>query len=139
MTEKRLAKALLSLGVPEMSSAEVRGMTERILARDRRWVKVLIVITSLLWLASASTLYWFAFSLIGTYAEMQHAGGPEADPMIKTIYEFLIVLASSVEGLIYALLCTFLLMFFSRRATLRQINANLIEISRQLKELGSDE
>jgi hypothetical protein len=56
--------------------------------------------------------------------------------MIGPIYHFLIVLAGSVESLIFAMLSTFVLMYVVRRATLRQINANLISLSRQLEQLA---
>jgi hypothetical protein len=139
MSKKMLAKALLDLGVGETSQDEARKQTQRILSRDRRWVRALIVVTSLLWLASAGTLYWFLSDLVGTYAEMQKASGPEADPLIGSIYKFLIALAGTVEGLMFALLSTFVLMHFSRRATLRQINANLIVLSQQLEERGREQ
>ena len=41
----------------------------------------------------------------------------------------------AVGALTLAALCTTLLVLASRRATLRQVNANLVEISEQLKQL----
>jgi hypothetical protein len=55
--------------------------------------------------------------------------------LVASIYKFLLVLAASLESLVLAFLCTILLMFFSRRATLRQVNAQLAVISHQLTEL----
>jgi hypothetical protein len=46
-----------------------------------------------------------------------------------------VMIALSVAVLTVAALCTVLLVSASRRATLRQVNANLLEISEQLKEL----
>ena len=42
---------------------------------------------------------------------------------------------AAVAVLTLATLCTVLLLFASRRATLRQVNASLVEISEQLKQL----
>lgn len=44
---------------------------------------------------------------------------------------------AAIEGLIFALLATIVLLVLQRRATLRQINVNLIRISQQLRELSS--
>jgi hypothetical protein len=136
MTDKNLAKALLNLGVGEISRKELQDQTQRIIARDRLWIKALVAVTSLLWIASIGTLYWFMPDLIDTYAQLQKAGGGEADPLIRSIYHFLLVLAGSVEALIFAMLSTFVLMYVLRRSTLRQINANLVTLSRQLEDLG---
>ena len=132
--EKELAKELLNLGVAEFTSGDAQKETQKILRRDRRRVKVLACLAIFCWIGSAATLYWFMISLLGTYAEMQQAGGPQVDPLVETIYGFLIGLASSIEGLIFAVLFTMLLLFFSRRATLRQINVNLVEIARLLRD-----
>ena len=56
MTDKNLAKALLNLGVSETSTGEIGERTERIIARDRRWVKLLTALTALLWLATLAVL-----------------------------------------------------------------------------------
>jgi len=61
--------------------------------------------------------------------------GPAADPNTAHIYRFLIGLSSSLEALSFAFLFTMVLLFVSRRASLRQINANLIEISEKLERL----
>lgn len=133
MSDNQLAKALLNLGTDATLNDNVREQTQRILSRDRRWVKVLVVVTSLLWLASAGTLYLFLSDLVGTYSDFQKTAGPEPDPLIDSIYQFMIGLAGSVEGLMFALLSTVVLMYYSRKATLRQINANLIALSSQLE------
>lgn len=135
MSEKNLANALLNFEACEYSQDEVRVQTQQIIARDRRWVKAMTVVTALLWLASIGILYWFIATLIGEYTQLQQAA--DADPAIADIYEFLIMLGGSVEALIFALLSTVVLMYFSRRATLRQVNANLVSLSQQLEEMGS--
>jgi hypothetical protein len=136
MGEKELAKALLGLGASELSSPPgSHEQTQRVLARDRRRVTLLAAITTVFWLGSAALLYGFMAELLGTYAQIQRAGAQAADPYVAPVYRFLLALAGSLEALIFALLCTVILMFASRRAALRQINASLIEISEKLKRL----
>jgi hypothetical protein len=48
-----------------------------------------------------------------------------------------LLIAFSIAALTLAAICTVLLNLTTRRATLRQINASLLEISDQLKELRS--
>src|ERR1700726_3297377 len=136
MTDKELAKALLQMGSSELHSTPDAGeLTKKILARDRRRVWLVAAVTLFFWVMSALALFGFMFTLLGMIGEIQQPGRPPADPLIAAVYKFLLVLAASLESLILAFLCTILLMFFSRRATLRQVNANLAEISHQLKEL----
>ena len=139
MTEKELAKELLKLGVEEFASGDAQKETQNILRRDRRRLKVLACLAICFWIGSVVTLYWSTISLIQTYVEMQQPGGPKVDPQVETTYKFLIGLASSIEGLIFALLFTMLLLFFSRRATLRQINANLVETTKLLRVQAAKE
>jgi hypothetical protein len=134
MTDRELAKALLHLGTSE-TQAPPDALTQRVLSRDRRRVRLAAAAALFFWLVSALVLFGFMFALIGMIAEMQQSGRAPADPLISAMYKFLIVLAGSLESLVLAFLCTILLMFVSRRATLRQVNANLVVISRQLKDL----
>jgi hypothetical protein len=136
MTDKELAKALLQLGSSELHSMpDASALTQKILTRDRRRVWLIAVVTLFFWVMSALVLFGFMFTLIGMIGDIQQSGRPPADPLIAAIYKFLLVLAASLESLVLAFLCTILLMFFSRRATLRQVNAQLAVISHQLTEL----
>jgi hypothetical protein len=135
MTDKELSRVLLQLGSSEMSAAPAaQELTKRILARDQRRVRILAVVALCFWVLSAGVLYGFMFKLIGMMGEMQQPGRAPADPLITAIYQFLLGLAGSLESLILAFFCTLLLLFFSRRATLRQINAHLATISHQLEQ-----
>jgi hypothetical protein len=69
---------------------------------------------------------------IGLIAQMQRAGAQGIDPNLAAVYKFLIAMGASVEALVLAVVGTVVLVFASRRATLRQINASLIEISGKL-------
>jgi hypothetical protein len=134
MTDRELAKALLNLGSSELPASS-DALTQKILARDRRRVWLVTAAMLFFWVLSAVVLFGFMFTLIGMIAEFHQSGRAPADPLISAVYKFLMVLAGSLESLVLAFLCTILLMFVSRRATLRQVNANLAAISRQLLEL----
>jgi hypothetical protein len=135
MSEKELARALLRLGQPQGPDApNPNEQIRRILARDRNLVKLLTAFTLFLWLGSIVVLYYFIIELTGTYARIQRAGGAP-DPLIAPLYQFLIALAGSVEALTLALLFTMILIFVTRRASLRQINASLIDITEKLTRL----
>jgi hypothetical protein len=136
MREKDLANALLRLGAKELANPPGSPeQTQRVLARDRRRVLLLAALALVFWLASALVLYWFMFELLGFLARAQHNGELALEPHVAAVYKFLTALFASLESLILALLCTMILLFVSRRAALRQINANLIEISLKLQSL----
>jgi hypothetical protein len=136
MNEKELADKLLKLGDSELSSPTgPRDLTRRVLARDRRRVTALAALAAAFWLGSIVLLYRFMAELLGLYARFQEAGWPAADPHAAHVYRFLLGLAASLEAMGFALLLTMVLLFVSRRASLRQINANLIEISEKLERL----
>jgi hypothetical protein len=72
---------------------------------------------------------------VGLLAQLQQPGRPALDPMVAAVYKFLLVLASSVESLSLGFLCTMILLFLTRRASLRQINAGLLDITQKLERL----
>jgi hypothetical protein len=136
MNEKELAERLLQLGASELANPPgPRELTQRIIARDRRRVAALAALAFVFWLGSVVVLYVFMGELLGVYAQFQKAGWPAADPHAAPVYRFLLGLSGSVEALSFAFLLTMVLLFVSRRASLRQINANLIEISEKLERL----
>jgi hypothetical protein len=136
MSEKDLSKALLRLGGTELiNMRDAHEQIQAVLTRDRRRVRILAVIVGVFWLGSAVVLYGSMAKLIGLIFEVRHAGTQAADPLIAAVYKFLLALSGSVEALMLAVLGTVILVFASRRASLRQINASLIEISRKLDRL----
>lgn len=135
MNEKKLASALLDLGAEEGPPPKAQEQIEKVLHRDRRRVKILLCVTGICWIVSTGALYWFILSWFGLYAELEQAGELPQDPVVAKTFEFTLYLAGAIEGLIFALLSTILLLMCQRRATLRQINANLAQISQQLNEL----
>ena len=80
-----------------------------------------------------------------TYLAEKHGAkaaliNPAIDPHIGLraylgLQKNLLMQALSVAALALAAICTVRLVFASRRATLRQLNASLIEIAEQLKQL----
>jgi hypothetical protein len=127
---------------------DARQQTWKILERDRRRVWWLTAITIALWAAAIGMvlLMLVAFGLVFPLqaklrdpAELARLP-PEVqkDAQFKAQIAFQMVtvgVTCSVGILALAALATILLVVASRRATLRQINASLLEISQQLREL----
>ncbi len=136
MSEKELAKALLKAGGLEAPDPpSTKDLIRRILARDRKLVTLLTTLTIFFWLGAVVVLYVFMYELVGLLARFRQPGSPALDPLVAAVYKFLLVLASSVESLSLAFLCTMILLFVTRRASLRQINASLLEITQKLERL----
>ncbi|HEV3166778.1 MAG TPA: hypothetical protein VGZ22_22315 [Isosphaeraceae bacterium] len=149
MNEKELAKALLGLDAERFGTApDARELTRKILARDRRRVRILTCFTGFLWTLAALTilLSLYAFLVVSPeHRQFMYGAGhkPHAAPDLEhmqRIYYVLIEKAMvhvvfSVVALTLAAFGTIILIFASHRATLRQVNASLAEISEQLKQL----
>jgi uncharacterized membrane protein YjgN (DUF898 family) len=148
MSEKDLARALLELDGTLPVLPDVRELTRRVIERDRRSVKRWTVVTVLLWLA-ALAMVLFIFVAMGLVMPMQakvrdgkHKGRIEADEkqLAFTVNQVLpqmltLGVAASVGLLGLAALGTLFLVRASRRATLRQVSASLLQISEQLEKL----
>jgi ABC-type Fe3+ transport system permease subunit len=150
MTAPELRRALLDLDAANpAASPDAKQLTEMVLERDRRRVRRLAGVTIAAWLLA---ILLILTSLVGfgmvfprmAKLRMDLAEGkvtaPDRDRIeadnardfaIGTLQVALAVLVLGV-----AAFCTVLLVLASRRATLRQINAGLIEISRQLGQLA---
>jgi hypothetical protein len=119
------------------------------LRRERWLVHLLTGLTVLLWLVAAAGVFFVVYVATWHIYPKQHklmldaTLGREPVEKIVKIQELLFqavevctyVVAASFVALTLAALCTVLLVLVSRRATLRQINAQLAEISTQLKQL----
>jgi hypothetical protein len=126
----------------------VQQQTWTILERDRRRVRFLTGLTFAVWLLSTA-LIWLVLVKFGllfpqaaklrmdtergvvTAAEREKM----KDDLLLGFQKGTLVIAFSVAVLGLAAFCSVLLSLASRRATLRQINASLVEISAQLKGL----
>jgi hypothetical protein len=149
MGERELGRALLQLDSEQLAgNPNARQQTWKILERDRRRVWWLTALTIALWAAAILMVLAMlvAFGLVFPLqaklrdpaelarlpAEMQQ----DAQFKAQIAFQMVVVgVTCSVGILAMAALATILLVLATRRATLRQINASLLEISQQLKEL----
>jgi hypothetical protein len=148
MTEKELGEALLHLDAT--STPDPKALTASILKRDRRRVRVLTWLSVGSWLLAAAlvlfilVMFGFLFPLQAKLQQeaKQPTGRITAAERERLTHEaevafrmgsVLITLAVGVLSL--AALSTTLLVLASRRATLRQVNANLVEMTEQMKQL----
>jgi hypothetical protein len=149
MSDKDLGKALLQLDAAQLAGVpDVRTQVARLLARDRRRVKVWALLTVAVWLLAMAlvlgVLIFFGL-LFPMHAKLKHPDPQgrvteeqRAELLEEASLAFMmgtLMIAVSVAVLAAAVLCTVLLLFAARQATLRHMSANLLEISEQLNEL----
>jgi hypothetical protein len=149
MSEKELGKALLNLDALALAGVpDARQQTWQVLERDRRRVRRLTQLTVAVWvlamLLTLGVLVVFGF-LFPQYALLVHgveqgkltqAQGQEMLRLyLMGLQKNLLVMALALAALALAAICTVRLVFAARLATLRQLNASLIEIAEQLKRL----
>jgi hypothetical protein len=142
MNEKALGEALLAWDAV-IPPTDPRAVTRMVLERDRRRVSRLTVLTVVLWLLAfvgVVAMVWFHFVFLQPrlWHYAQTSGSRDvrdwlvvAELAAKTVF----VVAATV---LLAALSTVGLVFSSRRATLRQVNANLAEVAEQLKQLRQE-
>jgi ABC-type Fe3+ transport system permease subunit len=141
MTDKELSKGLLNLDATSTPTAlDSRTLTHKILARDRRRIRLLASLATLFWILATAGVIWLVSIYLLFVAPRLRAYGAGREQLENDWNDWAQagdLAAQSVLACIIALLlaavCTVLLILLSRRATLRQINANLLEISEQLK------
>jgi hypothetical protein len=145
MTEKDLRKALLGLDAAAIASApDAQQITRRVLARDRRRVRLLAALTIFLWVTAALGIVLVLCALLFVHPAMLQtiprgasAGDRERFEHVRLMMleKSTAVVAISVAVLSLAALGTVLLVFAAHAATVRRVNATLVEISEQLKQL----
>jgi len=152
MSEKELGKALLEMDAHRLGGVgDVREQTWKILERDRNRVWWWTASTLALWAAAIGMvmLMMILFALVFPLQaklqqdkELDRIGlttpeqRKEAQFNVEVMFKMITVGVTVSVGLTcLAILSSVLLNRASRRATLRQINASLLEISNQLKEL----
>jgi hypothetical protein len=149
MNEKDLGKALLRLDATQLAGVpDIRQETWKVLERDRRRVRLLTVLTVLTWLLAAALVvmgligYGFTFpeqALLKKNIEADRLTPAERDQAQRLVLiafqKGTLLIALSVGIMAVAALATVLLILASRRATLRHINAGLVETGEQLKQL----
>jgi hypothetical protein len=149
MSEQDLRKALLRLDATQIAGVpDARQETWKVLEHDRRRVRLLTVLTVLTWLFAAVLVgiglvgYGFTFpqqALLMRNIEEGKLTPAERDQVQRLVLvafqKGTLLIALSVGIMAVAALITVLLILASRRAMLRHINAALVEIGEQLKQL----
>ncbi|MFL5341098.1 MAG: hypothetical protein ACJ8F7_13205 [Gemmataceae bacterium] len=149
MSESELGKALLQVDASSLAGMpSSQQMTWKILEHDRRHVRRLTILTMIIWVMAAGMvgLVLIGFGLlmpleakIREGAETGKLAGKDREALEqvahKSSHMLTLAIAGSVGILALAALTTVRLIFAARQATLRQVNASLVEISQQLKEL----
>lgn len=147
MTNRDLGRALLNLDVAGPSEPDPREQARRLVRRDRWVVRILAALALLLWLAAAGGVLFvvwiavcFVFPRHQKLAQDLAAMPPEQVAVVQqanlAAWEICLeVIAASFIAMTLAALCTVWLILLARRATLREVNANLIVISEQLRLL----
>jgi hypothetical protein len=149
MSEKDLGKALLRLDATELAGTpDSRQQTWKVLENDRRRVRLLTIVTVLIWLLATMLV---VLGLVGyglTFPEqallmqniqagkLTQAERDETQRVVLVAFQKgTLLIAFSVAIMAMAALSTVFLILASRRATLRHVNASLVEIGEQLKQL----
>lgn len=145
MTEKDLRKALLGLDAQAIASVpDAQLIARRVLRRDRRRVRLLAVVTIFLWVTAALGIVLVLGALLFVHPAMLQSirGGATASERerfehvrLMMLEKSTAVVAISVAVLALAALGTVFLVFAAHNATIRRVNATLVEIAEQLKQL----
>ena len=148
MNEKEFGESLLRLDMAARPPADARVLTDRVLARDGRRVRVLTWLTvGTGGLATALVLvlmvyFGLLFPMMAKLKDPAYqnrvtpAEREQMQEQLEVAFRMTsVVITMTVGAVAVAGLCTLGLMAATRRATLRQVNANLVEISEQLKQL----
>ncbi len=148
MSEQDLGKALLQLDAARLAGVpDARAQVAQVLARDRRRLKLWTLLTLATWLLAVvlvlGVLVFFGL-LFPMYAHLRQGGDPRMTEQERAAaLEWApqafamgtVFIAVAVGVLATAALSTVCLLFAARRATLRQVSANLMEVSEQIKQL----
>jgi hypothetical protein len=149
MIDKDVGDAFLRLDLSPQTQPPA-AQIDRIIESDRRRVKWWTRVAIALWILAAIgavlifILGGLTFPMIAKLLAEQHQGtleNPDTPFLVlaKLIAMCLVFGTASFVVLVFAGLATVLLLLRSRSATLRQINANLLQISQQLKRAPQDE
>jgi hypothetical protein len=138
MSENELGRALLACEAPP--GHDTRQMIGRVLERDRWRMRLLTLWTLLLWLLLAAGvlfMVWFFFLFLEPrlWKIQQDQNSRDMKAWVTVGGWAAWFVAALALTTLLAALSTVWLVFASRRATLRQVNAQLAEISEQLRQI----
>ena len=151
MNEKQLGDALLRWASTGPALTDPQQLVDRVLRRDRRRVRILAAVTVLLWVIAAGGIPLFfalfmafifpkADDVVREMITHRRGGDPQqlasaAHAVLLAIAKLSVVLVTgSVLALLLAAVGTVMLVFAARRATLRQVNANLTAIAERMRK-----
>jgi|SRR6478672_9458952 len=146
MNENDIGAGLAKLESPRRAEDD-RRLARQVLQRDRGRVWLLTGLAALFWvIAGAGVLFVVYVAMFHLYPKQQQlmraqmTGDLPAEQVVaiqalhfRAVELCTLVVAAAFIAATLAGICTLLLILFSRRATLRQINANLVEIFEQLQ------
>ena len=143
MNEKELGRMLLAGNGP----TDVAALTARVLARDRRRIWLLGIGCVIAWMAVVMLPWATVLPMVAKVVEHQNEIGPpgpatapapalSADVLQAVRFGTIATFVGSVASMFVAAVFTVAMIVVSRRATLRQVNARLAEISAHLQTLG---
>jgi hypothetical protein len=143
VTEKQLGESLLTwdaYGKP----TDPRAVTLAVLDRDKRRVGRWTVVTVILWVlafvaVAAMVCGHFVFLQPRLWWHAQQTGSKEVRDWIMVAELAAKTIFAVAAMVLLAALSTVALVFASRRATLRQVNANLAAIADELRQLRTGE
>jgi hypothetical protein len=143
MTEKELGKALLNVDLdPAPAVPDPRQMTRKILESDQRRVRLLASLATLFWVLTAAGVVCFCPFYVMVVAPRLRAYQAGRAHLENDWNEWAMAgdwvaywILACIIVLLLSAVSTLLLILASRRATLRQINASLVAISEQLRQL----
>lgn len=149
MTDRDLGRALLELDAATLAGKnDVAGKTAAILQGDRVRLRLLTWSTMAIWLLALAiiclVLIWFGLlfpAQAKLFTETDAGLRPAAElqeiqrTLVVAFHMGTLLIALSVFITTLAAFLTVLLILATRRATLRQVNANLAEICEQLKQM----
>jgi hypothetical protein len=146
MKEKDLGEALLRGEHP----VEVAALTRNVLKRDRRRIWIVAILCGFAWLMVVLLPWSTLLPALAMFKQATQSvvNPPPGSAISPEQREQTLILAKMIKGamvatfsasvmLLVAVVCTFALITVSRRATLRQVNARLADISDQLKALAA--
>jgi hypothetical protein len=144
MIEKELGKALLRGEEP----IDLGSLTQKVLKRDRRRIWILGIVSVIAWMMVVMLPWATILPMLAKVIEHQADAGnattlAASDQNAQSLRLAQIVkqgtmatFFGSIASMFVAAVCTVLLIILSRRATMRQVNLRLAEISAQLANLA---
>lgn len=144
MSEKDLGKVLLR----GEEQTDLQALTDRVLRRDRRRIWLLGVACVIAWMMVVMLPWATIMPMVARVTVHQESlsgsatatAADQREPLADVIeavkFGTIATFIGSVASMFVAALSTVLLIIHSRRATLRQVNARLRDISIQIKTLA---